>query len=645
MSLQVWLPLDGRLDNFGLRGDITFYNENVSNIIIDNSGKIGKCYKRSTRETDGVITSNSTVNFNSDLSMCCWAKITSVVSASDTANGLVTIHSHADNTGFAICVKEYSSSDYRISCSTGNGSSRTYNTYYGTTNIKDNWYHLALTYDSIKHELKLWVNGNCEYSGSCINASKNDYIKIFTWSTTYQGNTFKPACSLNDVRIYDHCLSVKEVKEISKGLVRHYPLNEIIGKPNLLRNSSFSTQHNQTAWNTSKNGNKEPDYWNFYNSGVNNPSTCYHAHLVQFSGEQVVEYIQETESWLGITQSGIQVYLTPGNTYTFSIWQYIPQGSNKYLTGQIYGYFQNGSENTTIVSFYCDSNRIYNKWQKFIFNLTLPTNTDCSRNLFLFIYGTAGGQGKVYMRRPKLEEGSEATPWVPNVNDAEYSSYNLGNVVYDCSGYGRNGTLSPTPPTYGSQSPRYFNCMAFNGTNNYIDCGLSNNENLPTDAITVCGWGYRDNWDQDKRIISCTQGGGFNFEGTMDRFVIYRNNEYIIASSSFSKTTGWYFLVGTYDGYVAKCYINGQLKASSTVTSTKYPIIYNNNTKLFIGCEPADSVSPSAPYWNGKISDIRIYCTAFSAQDIKELYQSSLSVDNMGNFHTHEIFENTEAQS
>ena len=33
---------------------------------------------------------------------------------------------------------------------------------------------------------------------------------------------------INDVRIYDHCLSNKEIKEIAKGLMLHYKLDNVI---------------------------------------------------------------------------------------------------------------------------------------------------------------------------------------------------------------------------------------------------------------------------------------------------------------------------------------------------------------------------------------------------------------------------------
>ena len=58
----------------------------------------------------------------------------------------------------------------------------------------------------------------------------------------YYGNIYPYYGSLNDFRIYDHCLSPKEVKEIAKGLVLHYPLNDryIENTTNLFGNISTS---------------------------------------------------------------------------------------------------------------------------------------------------------------------------------------------------------------------------------------------------------------------------------------------------------------------------------------------------------------------------------------------------------------------
>ena len=245
MALQVWLPLTKDLRNQGLN-NMTFSNTNTTNIVEDSAGKLGKCYRRTTKQTSGRIISNTTINLSADFSMCCWAKVTDCVG--DTANGLVSNHSHSDNTGFGITIKQVSTSDYRISCNTGTGSGRTYNTYYGTSNIKDAWHHLTITYNKSATQLKLWVDGICEKTVTYTSGSKADYIVLFDWSTTYDSTTYRPAVAMNDVRIYDHCLSEMEVKQLSQGLVLHYPLNRGgWGQENLAKNSNLGW--NSTAYN------------------------------------------------------------------------------------------------------------------------------------------------------------------------------------------------------------------------------------------------------------------------------------------------------------------------------------------------------------------------------------------------------------
>ena len=56
MSLQVWLPLNGNLDNYGL-SDVAVTNNGAT---VDINGKIGSCY---------LINSDKKISFNSYLWM------------------------------------------------------------------------------------------------------------------------------------------------------------------------------------------------------------------------------------------------------------------------------------------------------------------------------------------------------------------------------------------------------------------------------------------------------------------------------------------------------------------------------------------------------------------------------------------------
>ena len=77
-------------------------------------------------------------------------------------------------------------------------------------------------------------------------------------------------------------------------------------------------------------------------------------------------------------------------------------------------------------------------------------------------------------------------------------------------------------------------------------------------------------------------------------------------------TNKWYYIIYTYDGINAKCYVNGTLKFSQQ----KKVVITDNNNDLLIG----KSEDPNYPfYFKGVIDEVRIYNRALSAAEISQL--------------------------
>ena len=216
--LKVWLPLDGDLRNQGISDAIATNN----GATVDNNGKIGKCYNFA-KNAYLDINKETMQYFSNAISICFWIKVNSWNTNWDTI--FQAGKGGAAWTQYHIGILR-NSANY-LCWTLGDGSTAS-NANYQTGNITvGQWTHIVCTYE--EGQWATYLNGTLSKSGTTTivpNFSNITSIKIGGLAGAY-----KCDCFLNDFRIYDHCLSAAEVKEIAQGLVLHYPLNRQSLKP------------------------------------------------------------------------------------------------------------------------------------------------------------------------------------------------------------------------------------------------------------------------------------------------------------------------------------------------------------------------------------------------------------------------------
>lgn len=234
-----------------------------------------------------------------------------------------------------------------------------------------------------------------------------------------------------------------------------------------------------------------------------------------------------------------------------------------------------------------------------------------------------------------------------NQNGVEDSS---DGILYDVSGYNnhlldRTGNASKVL-TYVDDSPRYskathYRWPVWNQSNESVTV----RKFLPYPNITVNMWMryQQSDWGNP---ISCTEGGGWNFEdlnGGIQFSINITGVGYKPANCGITHGNldgNWHMFTGIYDSAAqkTKIYIDGVLKGE-TATGTSAAINYGN-CPFCIGAE-AYGASPQNPNFTGDLSDIRIYGTALSDADILELYNTPVSITNNGSVITQgEFMEN-----
>ena len=205
MSLLTWLPLISDIKNKGLK------NANVSSTgtLAYNDGKIGKAL---TFSNTGITLNPAPITTNvTEHSFAFWYKTTNASATQCLYNGRTAV-------GSAIAVFLIGGK-FRYD----DGAQHTFN-YSMTANT---WTHVVITRDA--SNVKLYINGTLNQTMSASNftctTSTASIGMSSTSGTTPSGNAI--IGQLNDYRIYDHVLSVKEIKELSKGLCMHIPVRAL----------------------------------------------------------------------------------------------------------------------------------------------------------------------------------------------------------------------------------------------------------------------------------------------------------------------------------------------------------------------------------------------------------------------------------
>ena len=606
MNLQIWFPLNGNLNNQGLNNSIKLTNDNSD---IELNGKIGSCY--SFNGSSSRLYSEQQLNYTTkNLSFCVWAKIDSTVTHNAYLGGL----SLASSPGFMLYYAYSSQKLYGYI----NGTTRI--TYQLSEQLHLNtWHHYTMTYNGTK--VFLYIDGafitSADYSTET--GIGNCYVNIGSRRSNSTTGAYFFQGLLNDFRIYDYCLSPKEVEEITKGLIAHYKLdNNGMGNENLAANTG-----NELIFSTSSDWTYMRPPTGIANRAINNTehgvdiihnSTTNDLFTVSFDYSITgVDTTFTLKPWLSKSSSS---YDYNGN-WVKTIGNSIPVGNS---SGRFIG----------VMKLTADQISYGERW------IMGSLNKNNNRNIQLLISNF------------KFEKGSEPTIWSPAPSDADYPS-DYKTTIFDSSGYGNDGTVIGSLTT-ATGSPRYEVGTIFNGTDAAIKVINNNWCSQGMEALTINLWVKASAWSGNIRLFSCTESGGFNTESGNSGYLRFPVNVYTNAEKTTSayKYDGnelqrsalpvneWIMLTFVYDTTGTKTYINGELH--HTYSNTSYGIHFNTNARLFLGCE-ASAANPSTPYLNGQESDFRIYATALSAAAIKELYNTGGAIDSSGNIYARELVE------
>lgn len=619
MALIAWYPLNGNIKNHGI-GDAEGI---ITTTPAYTNGKIGQCLTTGGFKWTATQTAK---NFSDNaFSYCCWIYIP--VDAGTAATGNNCFFGRSANPRIYSIFQYPNVDDLHLSwIQYTNAEKTTTSTKIGCV-LNDffevrTWIHLAITYEP--GTVKIYKNG--ELFDTRTGTMDYSTYTGFEYETDIIKNSSQRY--LNDVRIYDECLSPKQVKEISKGLVAHYKLDTPMDIDNLVRNLAYSVYNNFSSSGTTGSLIKLAERYN----------NCDVYRLTMTPNETSLSSFKTTLHGHGIY--GFRKVFSANTKYCFWIlWR--PVTHNDVSVGGVASNIGGWTE--------IPSQEWRDGWyivgQKRTGNVT-ENKTDSIFTSFKCPSAESGVPISVDFCCPHLVEGYDYI--LPEFN---YTGTN-NSYIQDCSGngyalmkkgiqsfntnsarYSGSTTLGGTCSDYLYRdiftwlaSPFTFNCWVYQTSATSPSSGNENNTiQFIMNQGRDCGYaGF---------ALCSSNGYARLFLGTDVSGTYYSLND-----NTINLLNNWHMLTGTFDGSVAKLYVDGVQKA---IKESPVDPSWEQTTCFAIGKMSYLATSGTTAYFPfvGSISDVRIYATALSADEILTMYKTSGIIDNKGNIYAYELKE------
>jgi len=434
------------------------------------------------------------------------------------------------------------------------------------------WYHITITCDGTT--INFYKDGFLISS----EATTIDHGKL-TGNEIFRIGFGSHSDYIDDVRVYDSVLSLKEIKEVARAKILHYDFTAFNKQGcNLLA----SPKSLSTNWTSYTNG-----YSGFYTD----------------EGAEVVRIIDKAPD------CGLQRNITLPSTgvYYFSVYaKPIARESTAVVAMKVSGVT-------------ASPQIAYGAWENLGTFQRLSIAINCTSTTGT-IYLTPDGVGTISCEYTK-----------PQVEKDQLSDF-TGNTeigfVSDASGYFNDGEFVTNIPKINEydfgRAIKFFNnpkpassymirskktvYMPEDFTLMYKVRALNTNQN--GDNIYPVGW--------LGKLCSLGPSGSTERIGLLYKDTVSTNAVKSQATASF--TNSWVNIAITVSGVSLKVYIGGSLVYTDTIGS-----IYFKNTyeKFYIGSAYAENYGGMT----GEITDIRVYATALSEADIYEICKSRMEIN------------------